>query len=114
PRAQPRPAKLLGEEFPTVVGRVSALELGPPVGWPLQYRVLGPDLEKVRDIALRLAQVMATAPDTRRINFDWMEPQRQLRVKVDQDEARRLGLRSAAGAAGLKPAISGTHGKPVR
>ena len=113
-RLQPRLEKLLADEFPSVVGRVSPLELGPPVGWPLQYRVLGPDLEKVRDIALKLAQVMATAPDTRRINFDWMEPQRQLRVKVDQDEARRLGLSSAAVASVLNTAISGTTVTQVR
>jgi multidrug efflux pump subunit AcrB len=113
-RLQPRLEKLLADEFPSVVDRVSPLELGPPVGWPLQYRVLGPDLEKVRDIALRLAQVMATAPDTRRINFDWMEPQRQLRVKVDQDEARRLGLSSAAVASVLNTAISGTTVTQVR
>ena len=111
---QPRLEKLLADEFPSVVGRVSPLELGPPVGWPLQYRVLGPDLEKVRDIALRVAQVMATAPDTRRINFEWMEPQRQLRVKVDQDEARRLGLSSAAVASVLNTAISGTTVTQVR
>jgi len=113
-RLQLRLEKLLADQFPSVVGRVSPLELGPPVGWPLQYRVLGPDLEKVRDIALKLAQVMATAPDTRRINFDWMEPQRQLRVKVDQDEARRLGLSSAAVASVLNTAISGTTVTQVR
>ena len=113
-RLQPWLEKLLADEFPNVVGRVSPLELGPPVGWPLQYRVLGPDLEKVRDIALRLAGFMATAPDTRRINFEWMEPQRQLRVKIDQDEARRLGLSSAAVAAVLNTAISGTTVTQVR
>jgi multidrug efflux pump subunit AcrB len=113
-RLQPRLEKLLADEFPSVVGRVSPLELGPPVGWPLQYRVLGLDLEKVRDIALRVAQIIATAPDTRRINFEWMEPQRQLRVKVDQDEARRLGLSSAAVASVLNTAISGTTVTQVR
>src|SRR5262249_50325375 len=113
-RLQPRLERLLADEFPSVVGRGSPLELRPPVGWPLQYRVLGPDLEKIRDIALRLAQVMATAPETRRINFEWMEPQRQLRVKVDQDEARRLGLSSAAVAAVLNTAISGTTVTQVR
>ena len=91
-RLQPRLEKLLAEEFPDVVSRVYPLELGPPVGWPLQYRVSGPDPAEVREIALRLAQVMATAPETRRINFDWMETARQLRIRIDQDEARRLGL----------------------
>ena len=61
-RLQPRLEKLLAEEFPDVVARVYPLELGPPVGWPLQYRVSGPDPAEVREIALRLAQVVATAP----------------------------------------------------
>ena len=113
-RLQPRLEQLLADEFPSVVGRVYPLELGPPVGWPLQYRVMGPDLEKLRDIAMRVAQVIATAPDARRINFQWMEPQRQLRVKVDQDETRRLGLSSAAVATVLNTAISGTTVTQVR
>ncbi len=113
-RLQPQLEKLLADEFPNVVGRVYPLELGPPVGWPLQYRVLGPDLEKVREIAMQVAQTIATAPDARRINFEWMEPQRQLRVKVDQDEARRLGLSSAAVGAVLNTAISGTTVTQVR
>jgi multidrug efflux pump subunit AcrB len=113
-RLQSRLERLLADEFPSVVGRVYPLELGPPVGWPLQYRVLGPDLERLRDVALRLAQVIATAPEARRINFQWMEPQRQLRVKVDQDEARRLGLSSAAVATVLDTAISGATVTQVR
>ncbi len=113
-RLQSRLEKLLSDEFPNVVGRIYPLELGPPVGWPLQYRVLGPDLEKLRDTAMQVAQVIATAPDARRINFQWMEPQRQLRVQVDQDEARRLGLSSAAVATVLNTAISGTTVTQVR
>jgi multidrug efflux pump subunit AcrB len=113
-RLQPKLEKLLADEFPSVVARVYPLELGPPVGWPLQYRVLGPDLEKVREIAMQVAQAIAAAPDARRINFEWMEPQRQLRVKVDQDEARRLGLSTAAVAATLNTAISGATVTQVR
>ena len=48
--------KVLAEQFPDVVSRVSPLELGPPVGWPLQYRVSGPDKDEVRRLALELAQ----------------------------------------------------------
>ncbi len=113
-RLQPKLEQLLAEEFPEAVGRVYPLELGPPVGWPLQYRVVGPGLSEVRDIALELAAVMARAPETRRINFDWMEPARQLRIEVDQDEARRLGLSSAAVASALNAAISGTTVTQVR
>jgi multidrug efflux pump subunit AcrB len=107
-RLQARLEQLLAEEFPGVVSRISPLELGPPVGWPVQYRVSGPDMDEVREIALRLAQVMATAPDARRINFDWNEPARQVQVRVNQDEARRLGLSSQALAAVLNAAVTGS------
>src|SRR5512134_2212684 len=113
-RVQPRLEQRLAEEFPNAVSRVYPLELGPPVGWPLQYRVGGPDPSEVREIALRLAQVVATVPDTRRINFDWIEPARELRVRIDQDEARRLGLSSTAVAAMLNATISGTTVTQVR
>jgi multidrug efflux pump len=107
-RLQERLEQLLAEEFPGVVSRISPLELGPPVGWPVQYRVSGPDMDEVRAIALELAQVMATDPRARRINFDWNEPARQVRVQVNQDEARRLGLSSGALAAVLNAAVTGT------
>ncbi len=113
-RVQPRLEELLAEEFPEAVSRVYPLELGPPVGWPLQYRVSGPDPSEVREIALRLAEVAATARETRRINFDWFEPARELRVRIDQDEARRLGLSSAAVAAMLNTTISGSTVTQVR
>lgn len=113
-RLQPRLESMLAEEFPNAVARVYPLELGPPVGWPLQYRVRGPDPAEVREIALRLAQVVGTAPEARRINFDWMETARKLRVRIDQDEARRLGLSSAAVASMLNAAVSGTTVTPVR
>src|SRR6516162_1782218 len=55
-RLQAKLETLLSEQFPAAVSNVSPLELGPPVGWPVQYRVSGPDIAKVQDIALRLAQ----------------------------------------------------------
>jgi multidrug efflux pump len=107
-RLQAKLDKVLAEDFPEAVSRTYPLELGPPVGWPVQYRVSGPDMNEVREIALRLAQAMATSPDTRSINFDWNEPARQVRVRVDQDEARRLGLSSAALASVLSAAVTGS------
>ena len=86
----------LAENFPSAVTRVSPLGLGPPVGWPVQYRVSGPDVSEVRDIALRLAQIVATDPGSRHVNFDWMEPARMVRIRIDQDQARLLGLSSQA------------------
>ncbi len=99
--------RTLAEEFPGAVSRIVPLELGPPVGWPVQYRVSGPDITQVRDIALRLAQIVATDARSRRINFDWMEPARQVRVRIDQDQARLLGLSSASIADVLNKVMSG-------
>ena len=105
---QPRLETLLRDRFPQVVARVSPLELGPPVGWPVQYRVLGPDPSQLRRIAMDLADVLGDHVGTRRVNFDWMEPQRELRIRVDQEQARRLGLSTQAVSTALNAAISGT------
>jgi multidrug efflux pump subunit AcrB len=113
-RLQPRLEAILAEEFPDLVSRVAPLELGPPVGWPVQYRVVGPEIEAVRSIGLRLAEVVAGHPASRRVNFDWFEPYRALRVQVDQDEARLLGLSSAAVSQALDSAISGATVTQVR
>jgi multidrug efflux pump subunit AcrB len=107
-RLQVKLEKVLAEQFPDVVARVSPLELGPPVGWPLQYRVTGPDKDEVRRLSLELAQVLGSDPRTRHVNFDWMEPARQLRVKVNQDQARQLGISSQALAGVLNAAVTGT------
>jgi len=106
--------KVLAEQFPEVVSRVAPLELGPPVGWPLQYRVSGPDKDEVRRIAQELAQVIGTDTRTRHVHFDWMEPARQLRIKINQDQARQLGVSSAALAGVLNAAVSGTVVTQVR
>jgi multidrug efflux pump len=106
--------KILAEEFPSAISRVYPLELGPPVGWPLQYRISGPDIDQVRAIALKLAQIIATNPEAEKVNFDWIEPARQLRIRVDQDEARLLGLSSQALAGVLNTVISGTAVTQVR
>ncbi|WP_431282299.1 efflux RND transporter permease subunit [Humitalea sp. 24SJ18S-53] len=106
-RLQARLETLLANDFPGVVARAYPLELGPPVGWPLQYRVSGPDPEEVRAIALRLAQTVASSASARHVNFDWIEPARQLRIRVDQDQARQLGLTSQALATVLNAAVTG-------
>ncbi len=104
----------LANEFPGAVTRISPLELGPPVGWPLQYRVSGPDASVVRDIAFKLARIIATNPKAEKVNFDWIEPSRQVRIRVDQDEARLLGLSSQTLAGVLNTVISGTPVTQVR
>ncbi|MCF1709088.1 efflux RND transporter permease subunit [Tabrizicola sp. J26] len=104
----------LDETFPEAISRVSPLELGPPVGWPVQYRLTGPDVETLRAKAMELAGVVASEPDTRHVHFDWIEPARQLKIEVDQDRARRLGLTSAQVAAILNTAVSGTTVSQLR
>jgi len=113
-RLQVKLEKVLAEQFPEVVSRVSPLELGPPVGWPLQYRVSGPDKDEVRRLAQELAQVIGADTRTRHVHFDWMEPARQLRVRINQDQARQLGVSSAAIAGVLNAAVSGTVVTQVR
>jgi len=113
-RLQQRLDQILAEEFPDAVSRTYPLELGPPVGWPLQYRVSGADMDRVRTISLELAQLIAGSPSVQRINFDWNEPSRQVRMQIDQDEVRRLGLSSGSIAAVLNAAISGTAVTQVR
>ena len=107
-RVQQKLEGVLAEQFPDVVAGVNPLELGPPVGWPLQYRISGPDMDEVRRIALEFANVLGSDPRTRHVHFDWMEPARQVRVHVDQDEARRLGVSSRGLAAALNASVTGS------
>ena len=105
---------VLAKDFPNTTSRVYPLELGPPVGWPVQYRVSGPDLAQIREVALKLAQIIAANPHATHVNFDWIEPERQIGVRIDQDEARLLGLSSQSLASVLNTVISGTPVTQVR
>ena len=113
-RVKARLEQALATEFPSVVGRVYPLELGPPVGWPLQYRVSGPEATQVRDIAFKVAQVLASDAFVEKVNYDWIEPARTLQIRVDQDEARLLGLSSQDLAQALSTVVSGATVTQVR
>lgn len=113
-RVKKRLEDTLQQKFPEVVGRVSPLELGPPVGWPVQYRVSGHDPNKVREIADKVAGILGKSPDLRNVSFNWMEPIRKLRIRVDQDEAKLLGLSSAAVAQAINTVVSGITSTQVR
>jgi multidrug efflux pump subunit AcrB len=113
-RLRGRLEPVLIEKFPGVVSRLSALELGPPVGWPLQYRVSGPEPARVREIAYQLSAVVAGDPRTEKISFDWIEPQRTLRMRVDQDQARLLGVSSQVLAQSLSAVVSGINVTQLR
>ena len=104
----------LATEFPSVVGRVYPLELGPPVGWPIQYRVSGPEPDRVRAIAFKIAQEIGSAPGAENVNYNWMEPARTMRIRVDQDQARLLGLSSQQLALALNAVVSGVTATQMR
>ena len=101
-------AALQRPEFEQVQPRVSPLELGPPVGWPLKFRISGPDPMKVREIAQNFASLLGKNPNARSINFDWNEPSKVVRVEVDQDRARALGISSQALSQTINAVLSGT------
>ncbi|MGN6831206.1 efflux RND transporter permease subunit [Paucibacter sp. M5-1] len=82
------------EAFPDVRARVQRLEFGPPVGFPVQFRVIGPDKAQVREIAYRVRDTVRESPLVRDTQLDWNEQVRSVQVHVDQDKARLLGLSS--------------------
>src|SRR5262249_44414811 len=106
--------KAIAEQVPTAVARIYPLELGPPVGWPVKYRVSGPDLSRVHETALQVAQLLEGVTGIRHINFDWAEPARVMRVRIDQDQARQLGLSSQDVSLALNGVVSGTTITQVR
>ena len=113
-RVKAKLEQALATEFPSVVGRVYPLELGPPVGWPLQYRVSGPEPDQVRAIAFKVAEEVGSTPRAENVNYNWMEPARTIRIRVDQDQARLLGLSSQQLALSLNTVVSGVTATQVR
>jgi multidrug efflux pump subunit AcrB len=104
----------LATRFPQVVARIYPLELGPPVGWPVKYRVSGPDVVHVRAIAMQVADLLGTTPGVRNVNFDWVEPARVIRMRINQDQARQLGLSSQDVAQDLNAVMTGTTVTQIR
>ncbi|OWJ74385.1 efflux RND transporter permease subunit [Haematobacter genomosp. 1] len=114
PALTARLQRVLDDRFPDVLSRVAPLELGPPVGWPVQIRVSGEDLGAVRDLAWQVADVMGAAPGAVNVNLDWNEPARLIRIRVDQDRARLVGLSSAQLAQALLAVTSGVNITQIR
>ncbi len=84
----------LASEFTGLRGRVLRLENGPPVGFPVQFRVSGRDPDQLRAIAGEVAEVMRSHPYAKDVHLDWNERIKQVRLAVDQDKARALGISS--------------------
>ncbi len=87
-----RMIELFRRDFPNLRGNVSRLENGPPVGFPVQFRVSGPDIPTLRGIAAEVAATMRGDPDLADVQFDWDEQSKVVRVEVDQHKARLVGL----------------------
>lgn len=105
---------LLSAQFSDLTSRVSPLELGPPVGWPIKYRVSGPDYLKVREYAGRLAEAIGRSPLTREVNQTAGEPERTLVLQVNQTAARAAGVSSQSLAQTLNTVWSGTTVTSIR
>lgn len=104
----------LRKTFPGTDTYVKLLEVGPPVGRPVQFRLSGPDIAKVRDLAQKLAGIVRSSPDLGNVVFDWMEPARVVKVDVLQDKARQLGVTSEDIASTLNSVLEGTPITQVR
>ncbi len=87
--------------------RSSRLELGPPVGYPVQFRVTGPDPTELRRIARQVRQVMRANPHLRNVSDSWGNLAKSVQVTVDQDKARMLGLSSGDVSAALQTVLTG-------
>jgi multidrug efflux pump subunit AcrB len=94
--------------------RVDRFNFGPPVGFPVQFRVIGPDANKVREIAYQVRDIMRQNPNVKDVQLDWNEQSPYLKLVVDQDRARALGLTPQEVSQALAMLISGAQVTTVR
>lgn len=113
-RVKARLEEAFATQFQKVLGRIAPLELGPPIGRPVQYRLSGPDEDIVQEKAYELSRVIAANPKIRNMIFDWVESARQLRVEVNQDQARLLGISSESLSRAINAVVSGQAITQVR
>ncbi|MBS0582244.1 MAG: efflux RND transporter permease subunit, partial [Proteobacteria bacterium] len=95
------------KDFSELRARVVRLENGPPVGYPVQFRVSGADIATVRELARKVADVMRRNPTLRNVNLDWEEPSKVVKLDIDQERARVLGVSSQDLANFLQSSLSG-------
>jgi len=99
--------KTLNQSFPDIRTRVARLENGPPVGYPVQLRVSGENIQDVRKIAREVAAKVQENPHVVNVHLDWEEPSKTIFLNVDQDRARALGVNSQDLANFLQSALTG-------
>jgi multidrug efflux pump subunit AcrB len=102
------------EQFPDLRARVTRFEFGPPVGFPVQFRVIGPDAAQVREIAERVRDQVRQSPLVRDTQLDWNEQVRALQVQLDAHKARLLGLSAADVGAMTQLVLSGAPATQIR
>lgn len=93
--------------FPESRNRVIFLENGPPVGYPVQFRVSGEHVDEVREYAREIAAIVRQNRDVRNVHLDWDEPSKVMRLEIDQDRARALGVSTSGVATFLQSALTG-------
>ncbi|HEY9254641.1 MAG TPA: efflux RND transporter permease subunit [Stenotrophomonas sp.] len=94
-------------KFPELQFRVTRLENGPPVGYPVQFRVSGEHIERVQALARQVAEKVRANPHVTNVNLDWDEPSKIVRVVIDQDRARQFGITSTQVSQFLSASLSG-------
>ncbi len=104
----------LRKDYVGISTYVQPLEMGPPVGRPIQYRVSGPQIDKVREYAMGLAGVLDGNPNIGDIVYDWNEPGKMLKIDIAQDKARQLGLSSEDVAQIMNSVVTGSAVTQVR
>ncbi|WIX03995.1 efflux RND transporter permease subunit [Pseudomonas sp. AR5] len=98
----------LREDFSNLRGRVTRLENGPPVGYPVQFRVTGEHIDVVRALARKVAARVRQNPHVVNVHLDWQEPSKVVWLNVDQDRARALGVSTAELSAFLRRTFVGS------
>jgi len=96
------------QQFPDLRARVTRLENGPPVGYPVQFRVTGEHIEKARALAREVADKVRENPHVVNVHLDWEEPSKAVFLEIDQDRARALGVSTAHLASFLQSSLIGT------
>lgn len=104
----------LAKTYPGTDAFVKLLDIGPPVGKPVQYRVSGPDVQKVRELAQQFGAIVNGHPLLSNMAYDWNEPARVVKVDVLQDKARQLGVSSQDIATVLNDIVEGSTITQVR
>ncbi len=113
-RLREKARAIIARDFVGTDAYVHLLDIGPPVGRPVQYRISGPDVQTVRNLAQAVAATLARNGNLTDIAYDWNEPGRVVKVDVLQDKAAQLGITSETIATALNGIVGGSAATQVR